>query len=56
MQDEPSYTSLESERGAGLAEYGLLLMLIAMVCIGTIGLLGATLADLYDTIRTTLFP
>jgi len=55
MQDKSSFTSLGNERGAGLAEYALLLMLIAMVCIGTIGLFGTALADVYDTIRTTLF-
>lgn len=44
-----------SERGAGLAEYALLLLLIAMACIAIVGEVGTTLADLYETITDTLF-
>jgi Flp pilus assembly pilin Flp len=48
--------TLRGERGAGLAEYSLLLLLIAIPCFVTMDALGAALFDLYETIRTTLFP
>jgi len=44
------------ERGQTLAEYALILLLIAMVIIGTLTVLGTQLDQTFVTIRTTLFP
>ncbi len=37
------------EEGATLAEYGLLLALIAVVCIGAIALLGTTISSMFTS-------
>jgi pilus assembly protein Flp/PilA len=37
------------EEGASLAEYGLLLALIAVICIGAIALLGTTISSMFST-------
>ncbi len=42
-------TSLASEEGAGLAEYALLLLLIAMVCVVALTTLGTTISGAYNT-------
>ncbi len=35
----------EDEAGQGLAEYGLILALVALVCIGALGALGTSIAS-----------
>jgi pilus assembly protein Flp/PilA len=42
------------ERGAALVEYGLLVALIAVVCIVTVGLLGTAINAKFDFINTHL--
>ena len=44
------------EEGAGLAEYALLLVLIALVCIGTLTLLGTAISDVFQAIVDQLGP
>ncbi|MBE0609905.1 MAG: Flp family type IVb pilin [Dehalococcoidia bacterium] len=36
---------MQDEEGQGLAEYGLILALIAVVCIAALGILGGNIAD-----------
>ena len=38
------------ERGAGLVEYGILLLLILVVCLVAMGTLGTTITGFYDTV------
>jgi len=40
---------LVDEDGAGLAEYALLLLLIAIVCVGALTTLGTTISGAYNT-------
>ena len=47
---EPMAT--ETERGAGLAEYGILLLLILVACLIAMQTLGTTISDLYNTITS----
>jgi pilus assembly protein Flp/PilA len=42
------------ERGAALVEYGLLVALIAVVCILTVAALGTTINGKFDFINTNL--
>jgi pilus assembly protein Flp/PilA len=42
------------EEGATLAEYGLLLALIAVVCIAAITTLGTQISTMFSTIATSL--
>ncbi len=42
------------EYGAALVEYGLLVGLIAVVCIGAVQTLGVTVNGFFTTINTTL--
>ncbi len=44
----------EGERGQTLAEYGLILALIAIVCIAALGILGLALAGQLDAITAAL--
>ena len=44
----------KEEEGASLAEYGLLLALIAVVCIGGMTLLGTKLNDMFNTLSTSI--
>ena len=43
-----------NEEGAALVEYGLLVGLIAVVCVGAVGTLGATISGYFNTINTSL--
>ena len=43
-----------SERGAGLAEYALLLFLIAVACVAALTTLGTTISGVFDTIVGSL--
>jgi pilus assembly protein Flp/PilA len=45
---------VKNEDGAALVEYGLLVGLIAVVCIGAIQTLGGTINGFFGTINTTL--
>ena len=42
------------EEGATLAEYGLLLALIAVVCIAAITLLGTKISSMFQTVSTSV--
>ena len=46
---EVSATGLDNDEGAGLAEYALLLLLIAIVCVGALTALGTTIAGAFNT-------
>ena len=43
-----------SEEGATLAEYGLLLALIAVICIAAIALLGTQISTMFSTASTSI--
>jgi pilus assembly protein Flp/PilA len=43
-----------TERGASLVEYALLVALIAVVVIGAVTLLGTTARDTFDTVNDSL--
>jgi pilus assembly protein Flp/PilA len=43
-----------SEEGATLAEYGLLLALIAVVCIVAIAALGSRISTMFSTLSTSI--
>lgn len=45
---------IKSERGATMVEYGLMLALIAIVCIAAVGIIGTNLNNLFTTIGDTL--
>ncbi len=46
---------IKEEKGAALAEYGLLVALIAVVCVGVvIGILGGQIAAAFQTISNAL--
>jgi pilus assembly protein Flp/PilA len=45
---------VRKEEGASLAEYGLLLALIAVVCIGAIMLLGGNISTMISTLAGSL--
>ncbi len=42
------------EEGASLAEYGLLLALIAVICIAAITLLGTSISTMFSTVAGTI--
>jgi len=42
------------EEGASMTEYGLLLALIAVVCIAVVTLLGTTLVDIFQKVVSAL--
>jgi pilus assembly protein Flp/PilA len=44
----------QEEEGASLAEYGLLLALIAVICIASIGLLGTSISSMFSTLSTSV--
>ena len=43
-----------AEEGATLAEYGLLLALIAVVCLGAITLLGTKISNMFSDVSTSV--
>lgn len=45
---------LRSDEGQGLAEYALLIMLIAVVVVGILALFGSTLSAAYSNIKNQL--
>jgi pilus assembly protein Flp/PilA len=45
---------LKDEDGAALVEYGMLVGLIALVCIGAVTLLGEKIRDVFDAINAEL--
>jgi pilus assembly protein Flp/PilA len=44
----------KNDEGAALVEYGMLVGLIAVVCIGTVKILGGTINTVFTTINTDL--
>lgn len=44
----------DSERGAGLAEYALLLFLIAVACVGALGVLSGAIQGIYNDVADAL--
>jgi len=47
---------MNDERGAVLTEYGILVMLIAVVCTAAVNALGGIINGLYTTINVALVP
>jgi pilus assembly protein Flp/PilA len=47
-------STVKSEEGAALAEYGLLVALIAVVCIGAITLLGGNISAAFNSIAGSI--
>jgi len=47
-------SQLQSEKGQALAEYGLLLALIAVVCLAALGLLGLAIAGTLGSVTDKL--
>jgi len=47
-------TMIRDEEGATMVEYGLMLALIAIVCIAAVTLIGKNLSSLFNTVATTL--
>jgi pilus assembly protein Flp/PilA len=45
---------VREEEGASLAEYGLLLALIAVVCIAGMTFLGSTINTMFNTVASTV--
>jgi pilus assembly protein Flp/PilA len=45
---------IRDEEGASLAEYGLLLALIAVICIAAIGLLGGQINAMFTAMSTAI--
>lgn len=48
---EKCKTVLKSQKGQGLAEYGLIIALIAVVAIGALALLGPSIADKFFEVQ-----
>lgn len=48
---EKCKTVLKSQKGQGLAEYGLIIALIAVVAIGALALLGPSIADKFFQVQ-----
>jgi pilus assembly protein Flp/PilA len=44
----------DSERGATMVEYGLMLALIAIICLGAVGLIGTNANTMFNTIAGSL--
>jgi len=42
------------ERGASMVEYGLLLALIAVVCVGAVSVLGVSISGMLSGLATTI--
>ena len=47
-------TMIRDEEGATMVEYGLMLALIAVVCIAVITVLGHNLSTLFNTVANTI--
>jgi pilus assembly protein Flp/PilA len=45
---------IDSDRGASLVEYALLVALIAVVCIAAVTVLGNNAADKFDTVGSSI--
>lgn len=54
-QSQESKSVQRHERGASLVEYGLLLAMIALVCVAALGFLGGNLSGNYSSNTTSLF-
>ncbi len=47
---------VKGEEGATMVEYGLMLALIAVVCVAAVGLIGGTLNTEFGTVNTDMTP
>lgn len=47
-------TLIADERGQGLAEYGMILGLIAVVCVVAVGLLGTNIKTILNNVATSI--
>jgi pilus assembly protein Flp/PilA len=45
---------LNREEGASMVEYGLMVALIAVVCLTAVGLLGTSIRDIFNQIATAV--
>jgi len=54
MKELLTMVFIRNEAGATLAEYGLLLALIAVVCIAAITLLGTQISSMFTSIASSL--
>jgi len=45
----------QAQKGQGLAEYGLMLVLISVVCVAVLAMLGQSVTDLYSHV-SSVFP
>jgi len=50
----PLRKATEGEEGATMVEYGLMLALIALVCIAAVALIGSSASSLFGTVGSTL--
>lgn len=47
---------IKEEKGQGLVEYALIIALIAVAVMGTLGLLGGNINDIFKKIKDTIVP
>ena len=47
---------MKGEEGATMVEYGLMLALIAVVCVAAVGLIGGTLNTKFGAVNTAINP
>ncbi len=47
---------IKEEKGQGLVEYALIIALIAVAVMGTLGLLGGNINDIFKKIKGTIVP
>jgi len=50
------FTTLKDEKGQALAEYGLILALIAVICVGALTLLGGNVSTTLTNIAGKILP
>jgi pilus assembly protein Flp/PilA len=52
-KEAPLFSVLRREKGQGLAEYALILALIALVVVAAVAVFGTTVQGMFDNIATT---
>ena len=52
----PAQKFFRGEEGATMVEYGLMLALIAVVCVAAVGLIGGTLNTQFGAVNTAINP
>jgi pilus assembly protein Flp/PilA len=50
------FAKMSDEKGQGLVEYALILVLISIVCIVALGAIGTNANSVYESIRDALVP